>query len=66
MAVNKSLADVPSDGAPRITGDCSVRVIRGGAWSEEPQDLRSAKRSYELVGERTEKIGFRVARTLRN
>jgi formylglycine-generating enzyme required for sulfatase activity len=63
---NKSLADVPSDGAPRITGDCSVRVIRGGAWSEEPQDLRSAKRSYELVGERTEKIGFRVARTLRN
>jgi formylglycine-generating enzyme required for sulfatase activity len=63
---NRSLADVPNDGTPRITGDCSVRVIRGGAWSEEPQDLRSAKRSYELVGERTEKIGFRVARPVRN
>jgi formylglycine-generating enzyme required for sulfatase activity len=41
-------------------------VIRGGAWSDEPKDLRSAKRSWEVVGERRAEIGFRVARTLRN
>jgi formylglycine-generating enzyme required for sulfatase activity len=61
-----SLAGLPNDGAPRITGDCGSRVIRGGAWSDEPKDLRSAKRSWEVVGERRAEIGFRVARTLRN
>jgi formylglycine-generating enzyme required for sulfatase activity len=63
---NASLAGLPNDGAPRITGDCSRRVIRGGAWSDEPKDLRSAKRNWEVVGERRAEIGFRVARTLRN
>ncbi|HWF96037.1 MAG TPA: formylglycine-generating enzyme family protein [Xanthobacteraceae bacterium] len=63
---NASLAGLPNDGAPRTTGDCSSRVIRGGAWSDEPKDLRSAKRSWEVVGERRAEIGFRVARTLRN
>jgi formylglycine-generating enzyme required for sulfatase activity len=63
---NASLAGQPKDGAPRVTGDCLRRVLRGGAWSAEPKDLRSAKRSWELVGERREEVGFRVARTLRN
>ena len=63
---NASLAGLPNDGAPRTTGDCSSRVIRGGAWSDEPKDLRSAKRSWEVEGERRAEIGFRVARTLRN
>jgi formylglycine-generating enzyme required for sulfatase activity/uncharacterized caspase-like protein len=63
---NASLASLPNDGAPRITGDCNSRVIRGGAWSDEPKDLRSAKRSWEVIGERRAEIGFRVARTLRN
>ena len=63
---NASLAGLPNDGAPRSTGDCTSRVVRGGAWSDEPKDLRSAKRSWEVVGERRAEIGFRVARTLRN
>jgi formylglycine-generating enzyme required for sulfatase activity len=63
---NASLAGLPGDGAPRLTGDCSRRVLRGGAWSDEPQDLRSAKRSWEVPGTRQAEIGFRVARTLRN
>jgi formylglycine-generating enzyme required for sulfatase activity len=63
---NASLAGLPNDGAPRVTGDCNSRVVRGGAWSDEPKDLRSAKRSWEVVGERRAEIGFRVARTLRN
>jgi formylglycine-generating enzyme required for sulfatase activity/uncharacterized caspase-like protein len=63
---NPSLAGLPNDGAPRTTGDCNSHVVRGGAWSDEPKDLRSAKRNWEVVGERRAEIGFRVARTLRN
>ncbi|HEY6259816.1 MAG TPA: formylglycine-generating enzyme family protein [Xanthobacteraceae bacterium] len=63
---NPSLAGLPKDGAPRTSGDCSSHVVRGGAWSDEPRDLRSAKRSWEVVGERRAEIGFRVARVLRN
>jgi formylglycine-generating enzyme required for sulfatase activity len=63
---NASLAGLPRDGAPRVAGDCNSRVIRGGAWSAEPKDLRSAKRSWEVASERRAEIGFRVARTLRN
>jgi formylglycine-generating enzyme required for sulfatase activity len=63
---NASLAGLPKDGAPRVTGDCKSHVLRGGAWSTEPKDLRSAKRYWEPEGERRAEIGFRVARTLRN
>ncbi len=61
---NDTLAGLPHDGSARTTGDCSRHVIRGGAWSDEPRDLRSAARSWELTTERQERIGFRVARTL--
>ena len=61
---NPSLAGIPRDGAARTSGDCNSRVVRGGAWSDEPKDLRSAKRSWEVVGEKQAKIGFRVARSL--
>jgi formylglycine-generating enzyme required for sulfatase activity len=61
---NESLAGLPRDGSPRLAGDCSRRVVRGGSWSDEPKDLRSAKRAWELVTERRAQIGFRVARAL--
>jgi formylglycine-generating enzyme required for sulfatase activity len=63
---NPNLAGLPRDGAPRTTGDCSSHVVRGGSWADEPKDLRSAKRSWEVASERRAQIGFRVARTLRN
>jgi formylglycine-generating enzyme required for sulfatase activity len=63
---NENLSGLPKDATPRITGDCTRHVMRGGAWSDEPKDLRSAKRSWEVAGERRAEIGFRVARTLRN
>jgi formylglycine-generating enzyme required for sulfatase activity len=63
---NETLAGLPQDASPRLTGDCTRHVMRGGAWSDEPKDLRSAKRSWEVAGERRAEIGFRVARTLRN
>jgi formylglycine-generating enzyme required for sulfatase activity len=63
---NESLSGMPQDGAARTTGDCTTHVVRGGSWADEPKDLRSAKRSWEVTEERRAEIGFRVARTLRN
>lgn len=63
---NESLSGIPQDGAARTTGDCTTHVVRGGSWADEPKDLRSAKRSWEVTEERRAEIGFRVARTLRN
>jgi formylglycine-generating enzyme required for sulfatase activity len=63
---NATLAGLPKDGSPRTSGDCDSHVLRGGSWADEPKDLRSAKRSWEVSSERRAEIGFRVARTLRN
>ncbi len=63
---NPTLAGLPKDGSPRLAGDCSSHVVRGGSWSDEPKDLRSAKRSWEITAERRAEIGFRVARVLQN
>lgn len=57
------------DGAPRTAtarndGDCSRRVLRGGAWDGLPHLLRSAMRSWDNRRDRDSKFGFRVARDL--
>ena len=54
----------PGDGTARTKGDCTQRVIRGGAYATRPQTLRSAFRAWSRVDERDADIGFRVARTL--
>jgi formylglycine-generating enzyme required for sulfatase activity len=61
---NSSLAGLPRDGSARQSGDCRSHVVRGGSWGDDPKQLRSATRSWEVAGERSAKIGFRVARTL--
>jgi len=61
---NPSLADIPVNGTARTTGDCQRHVVRGGSWADEPKDVRSASRAWEVATERSAKIGFRVARTL--
>jgi formylglycine-generating enzyme required for sulfatase activity len=63
---NVSLSGIPRDGGARRTGDCTSHVVRGGSWADEPKDLRSAKRSWEMTVERRAEIGFRVARGLRD
>ncbi|HKM88813.1 MAG TPA: SUMF1/EgtB/PvdO family nonheme iron enzyme [Xanthobacteraceae bacterium] len=62
---NANLSGLSPDGKARTTGDCESHVVRGGSWADEPKDLRSAKRSWEVTTERRAQIGFRVARTLR-
>jgi formylglycine-generating enzyme required for sulfatase activity len=54
----------PTDGSVKLSASCSTRVVRGGSWRDDPQNLRSANRYGYLPGYRYAFIGFRVARTL--
>src|ERR1700680_3691356 len=40
------------------------RVVRGGSWNNNPQNLRSAKRNRNTTDNRNNNLGFRVGRTL--
>ena len=39
------------------------RILRGGAWDDEPRDCRSANREYKAPGYRSFRRGFRVVIT---
>ena len=54
----------PGAAAPRLGGDCSERVTRGGSYDDKPQELRAAARSWQTAETRSQRIGFRVARAL--
>ena len=50
------------DGSAWTGGDCSIHVVRSGAWNLEPQYVRSAFRvRFTTVG-RDFNLGFRVGR----
>ena len=42
----------------------SYRVIRGGSWSNNARNLRSANRRYDIPAFRSSNVGFRLVRTL--
>nr|VFJ89634.1 MAG: Formylglycine-generating enzyme, required for sulfatase activity, contains SUMF1/FGE domain [Candidatus Kentron sp. H]VFJ96696.1 MAG: Formylglycine-generating enzyme, required for sulfatase activity, contains SUMF1/FGE domain [Candidatus Kentron sp. H]VFJ97617.1 MAG: Formylglycine-generating enzyme, required for sulfatase activity, contains SUMF1/FGE domain [Candidatus Kentron sp. H] len=54
----------PTDGYPWEAGDCSRRVIRGGAWSNSTVFLRSADRNGSIASGGDSSLGFRLARVL--
>ena len=43
---------------------CSLRVLRGGSWNNNPRNLRSANRNRNGTENRNNDNGIRVARTL--
>ena len=61
---NDSYTGAPIDGTAWTFGDCSRRVLRGGAWTSVPRFLRSAFRLRSAPDFRGNDFGFRVARTL--
>jgi formylglycine-generating enzyme required for sulfatase activity len=54
----------PVDGSAWTSGDCGRRVVRGGSWNGNPQDLRSANRGRDPADSRDNDVGFRIGRTL--
>jgi formylglycine-generating enzyme required for sulfatase activity len=54
----------PSDGSAWTTGDCELRVLRGGSWFCIPRFLRAANRLDFSPSFRLNAVGFRVARTI--
>jgi len=59
-----SYAGAPTDGSAVTSPNCSLRILRGGAWNYYPRLLRSAYRYATAAGVRTENAGLRVARAL--
>ena len=62
-AWHSSYQGAPADGSVWQGGDVSLRVLRGGAWSLQPDVLRSAFR-FRHPSLRLYNFGFRLARTL--
>lgn len=59
---NNGYTGGPATGEAWTDGDCSSRVIRGGAWSASVEQLRVAARDSAPVGIHLGVLGFRVAR----
>lgn len=60
---NANYSGAPRDGGAWMTGDCSMRVVRGGSWSHGPAALRTAYRVGSPTIIRVYSRGFRVARS---
>jgi formylglycine-generating enzyme required for sulfatase activity len=60
---NTNSSAAPSDGSPLVSGDCSMRVLRGGSWNNNPETLGMTSRVRESNADRRHTTGLRVART---
>ena len=54
----------PTDGSAWTSGDCKMRVLRGGSWIIDPSYLRTAVRGRASTGVRVVGNGFRLGRTI--
>jgi formylglycine-generating enzyme required for sulfatase activity len=48
---------------PKTEADCARYTVRGGSWADLPPELRVSNRSAVPVGERSNRIGFRLVKT---
>jgi hypothetical protein len=53
----------PAKALEAWTAPCR-RVVRGGSWNNNPQNLRSANRNRNTTDNRNNNLGFRVGSTL--
>ena len=58
---NDSYVGAPTDGRAWVSGNCSMRVIRGGAWYGSPGLLRSAFRGGPSRSYSMNTFGLRLA-----
>lgn len=61
---HKTYEGAPGDGSARTGGDCSERLIRGGAWHADPWYIRAAKHDWAPPELNTARVGIRLARDL--
>ncbi|MGA7674674.1 MAG: formylglycine-generating enzyme family protein [Rhizomicrobium sp.] len=61
---NPDYIGAPTDGSPRLTGDCDLRAGRGGSWATPPSDVRVAFRGRDGKSNHYANGVFRVARQL--
>jgi formylglycine-generating enzyme required for sulfatase activity len=61
---NDNYRGAPRDGSARVTGNCRLRVLRGGAFDSQSRYLRSASRFRYDFDVRYFANGFRVVREL--
>jgi formylglycine-generating enzyme required for sulfatase activity len=55
--------NAPVDGSAWLSGNCSLRVLRGGSWGDDPRNLRTTIRDGTHPNYyRFSSGGFRVAR----
>lgn len=54
----------PRDSAAWVNPGCERRVVRGGSWGSDPDQVRSAFRLAAAADTRSARVGFRVARDL--
>jgi formylglycine-generating enzyme required for sulfatase activity len=56
----------PIDGSAWLRGaDPNFRVVRGGSWRNESQQVRAAMRAKRNANVRFDTLGLRVARTIK-
>ncbi|TAK53075.1 MAG: hypothetical protein EPO25_11800 [Gammaproteobacteria bacterium] len=61
---NDTYIGAPSDGSAWLSGECSRRVVRGGAWLNNAANLRVSYRSGLVTADRGVNLGFRLAQDL--
>lgn len=61
---NDSYDGAPLDGSAWLSGNCNMRVLRGGAWRTSVKSVRLSSRNPAKSEERSSTYGFRVARDL--
>jgi formylglycine-generating enzyme required for sulfatase activity/serine/threonine protein kinase len=54
----------PVDGSAWLDAKCNRRVVRGSAWSDAPDEVRTAVRYHQSPGDHEAGVGLRVVREL--
>jgi formylglycine-generating enzyme required for sulfatase activity len=62
--IRASFADAPPQGQAGDDPECGKRVIRGGAWSFPPREMRSANRWRDFPARSSDDTGLRLVRDL--
>ena len=65
--VHDSYQGAPTDGSAWLesdSGNCDIRVIRGGSWGNGPVGLRVSNRDRGHRDNRNNDIGFRLAQDI--